>query len=229
MGVDVTKSTRDVLAAYLRAEFAAEDPPRECVVLEQFPDAGVDLPPMAVSVSMNERGQPEQRYWEPAEYAQEVNPADPAPLAPTTCLTLYTYGKFKQPLQLDVWCKYAVQRDALVKRLNALLHRHPNETLNNDTHGRLGAWPELALTVAAVPEEGVPARVYFYRFQEVPLPIEMGDASQEGDWSANAPGMVEGFFVAQEVVARMNELDVTLGITDDPASTPVTETFTAEP
>jgi hypothetical protein len=174
-------------------------------------------------------GQPETRYWEAAEYGQEVNPDDPAPLAPTTCLSLFTTGKFKQPLQIDVWCKYAVQREALVKRLNALLHRHPNETLHNDTHARLGPWPELALPVAADPDNGVPQRVYFYRFQELPFPIEMGDASQEGDWSANAAGMAEGMFAGQQVVARMNDLDVAIGITDDPATDPVTETFTAEP
>jgi hypothetical protein len=45
----------------------------------------------------------------------------------------------------------------------------------------------------------------------------------------SAAGMAEGMFAGQQVVARMNDLDVAIGITDDPATDPVTETFTAEP
>lgn len=201
MGIDVVSAARTRLKAYLDAEFAADVAPP--VVLDRWPNANASLPERAVSLVVAEGAVPEVRYWPPAEF-NLVLPADPTAATGTV---QYSYGKFKLPLQLDVWAQHDAVRTQLAQRLQDLLHRHPYETLTPapDSWPRLRRWPELALR-----ETSLPGFVLYYRFPDLFVPQESGEAAQGEEYRLTLTGTVEGLLTTEEAVAILRNLSVTL-------------------
>lgn len=214
MALDVIALARVRLKQYLDAEYAAEDPPNDTVVREVWPDANETLERRTVTIVIPE-ARATTRYWDPEPFAQSPNTAD---LTGMTVLADYSYGSFKLPIQVDVWANYPNVRDEMVARLMELLFRHPSETLGTDTHPRLRAWPELALQVDLEPE--APGFIAYYRFDDIPMPVEGQEEVQGGEHRAVLQGTVEGLLTSREVVAVMRELDVLLFADPDPSTVP---------
>lgn len=219
MALDVIALARKRLKDYLDAEYAAETPANETVVREVWPDASETLEAKTVTIVVPE-ARATTRYWDPEVFEQVPNPGDPSNL---TALANYSYGSFKLPIQVDVWAHYPTTRDEMVSRLMELLFRHPADTLGTDAHPRLRAWPELALKVDLEPD--APGFIAYFRFDDIPMPVEGQEEVQGGEHRAVLQGTVEGLLTSREVVAVMQELDVMLFVDDGPSPAPDASTL----
>lgn len=207
MTIDITRAARSRLKTYLAAEYALAS--QAVVVSEEWPNPNAELPERAVTVVIAEGAVPEVVYWPPAEFNLIV--ASPGA---TTGTTQYSYGKFKLPIQLDVWARYSDALSQLAALTQGLLHRHPNETLANDTWPRLHRWPELVLR-----EVSLPGFLLYYRFPDLFVPQESGMAAQGEEYRLTLTGTVEGLLTTEEAVAVLRNLSVTLS-DDDPFTIP---------
>lgn len=212
MNTYVLDAVRTLLGTYLTAEFAAGDD--DVVVLTEWPNPAAALPPKCVCITVAEGTEALVKFWPPAEFRLIPDAGD----APISGRVQYTYGKFTLPMQLDAWAQYPAQRSVLAGRLLKLLFRHPNETLHNDTWPRLGAWHELVLR-----DESLPGFLVYYRFNAVPVPVDGGRTSQEGEYRLLFTGTAEGFFTSEEAVALMRTLTIQLDAGPEPLGTNPTE------
>ena len=108
----VEQAANNALAAWLTTQLASVD---DGVSIEpRWPDPDKTLPEKAISII--------------TAGPRQLEFCDPKPLGPGVLSSgnLYTYqwhyAEVVQPIQLDVWCQYDVQRDDLVARLDDALN-----------------------------------------------------------------------------------------------------------
>ena len=114
---EVAYEIRAAVAAYLRAQLAGVD------VLDDWPALGVELAPLAISVSSEDAAREEH-------FGAEVRKTTPT--SATRGDVELAYGRFELALQLDVYAPTPGALGELLSQLRPVLHRHPAATLAGD-------------------------------------------------------------------------------------------------
>jgi hypothetical protein len=129
MRVTVQQAAQTALQVYLQPLFDAYflgpalsgDPAERCVVSDRWPEPDSGLPRRAVSII--EAGAREDTYLQGDDIAMVAQPDG------KTGLYTFRAKACRQPIQLDVWSNYNVQRDEVLALLDDYLNRGERFTL----------------------------------------------------------------------------------------------------
>jgi hypothetical protein len=113
--VSLEQAIANALARWLRTSLGPD-----VVVDSRWPEANTKLPPRAVTVLL--AGPPEEEPLDPVLAGREDT-------SPTTSRFKWRMRAMRQPLQIDAWACYDVERDDLRQRLRSALNAGMRRTL----------------------------------------------------------------------------------------------------
>lgn len=176
----VRSAAREALGNYLQTELGAS-----VKVSSQWPVPGVRLPAKAATVILAPTTGREHKF--PAVALSQTAIDGDA----VNALILWTIGIVEFDLQVDVWCEFQDDRDALELQTEQALHRPPAVTLLAATNTTDHA-PGLVL---AVPKNfNTPAH---YRFSAFPSIPENSTVAQAAEWRATWMGSCTAHLLRQ--------------------------------
>lgn len=129
--VSVVQAAQNTIATYLANAINnptyGTKPDSPVTVEPRWPDPK-KLPPKAITIvaagPRSYGSEPVLGWWHDA---QRVSPQPPN-MPPGLVMWRWTVGWYEQPVQLDIWCLYDIDRDDLIARLDIALHAGPGET-----------------------------------------------------------------------------------------------------
>lgn len=120
MGVSVGQASANALAAYLTTVFGYTS--LDVAITSRWPSLSQELPPRAITIVPVGR---RQRL----EVIPSMDVVTRTNLTATTAQVGFRLGSFVQPIQLDVWAGYDVDRDSIIAQLDVALSASMNVTL----------------------------------------------------------------------------------------------------
>ena len=114
--ISVEQAAANALGRWLSSKL----PPDEVTVNTRWPEASEDAPPKAITILL--AGPPDEEPLDPVVVAS-------APLDGVRALFTWRVAALRQPLQMDVWTRYDLERDYLLARLVPLLHASTRDTI----------------------------------------------------------------------------------------------------
>lgn len=196
---------QDFLKAQFNEVYPQDLPPDQRVqVLDRWPEAGVDLPPLAVSVIM--AGERQDTHVTP-ELVKRSPTADP-----NTDEFTWTVKAFRQPIQLDVWANYDSKRDELLYHMDRFLNMGPRYTLDQPLNDVTRDGPLLPLDPASGHEGNVD-----FTF-EGPRRVTDDGAVRANEFRALIRGDVDGDLCFTAKTAKLVLVKLKLALEGSPAN-----------
>ena len=114
--VSIEQAAANALGRWLSSKL----PPDEVAVNTRWPEASEDAPPKAITILL--AGPPDEEPLDPVVVAS-------APLDGARAMFTWRVAALRQPLQMDVWTRYDLERDELLARLVPLLNASTRDTI----------------------------------------------------------------------------------------------------
>lgn len=220
--VSIVQAAQNALAAYLtnainNPKFGSK-PATLTVVEPRWPDPK-KLPAKAITIipagPRTDGTDPVLGWW---HYSTKVDP-QPPDLPTGQVMWRWTVGWYEQPVQLDIWCRYDIDRDDLIARLDIALHTGQGEL----TKGQPGSHDPITdyLVIPLAQEDGwLGAYCDAYFGEDGPTITDTATAAGQTLYRATWRGTLEVLLTVDDVspIMARNKFKIRMSETQVPTT-----------